>query len=133
MAATTAKSQKAKGRSLQKWVRARLIDRLGLDPEDVLSTPMGVAGCDLYLSPAAQKRFPFGVECKNTERLAIWEDLAQAETNAAEVGLTPLLVFKRARSETYVTMRWSDFEELIRSGSADRTTDPVAEPVPEPV
>lgn len=119
MVATTAKSQKEKGRRLQKWVRRRLIEGLGIDPGDVLSTPMGLPGCDLYLSPAARAKFGFGVECKNRESIGIWAALDQAEKNAAGVGLKPLLVFKRAGSETYAVLRWADFEALVGGGEAD--------------
>ena len=66
----------------------------------------------VVLNTEQGKSFRKGPEYRPDVRV-IWEDLAQAETNAAEVGLTPLLVFKRARSETYVTMRWSDFEVLV--------------------
>jgi hypothetical protein len=55
--ATTSASRKAKGRRLQQAVRQDLIDRLGIDPGDILSTAMGQSGCDLYLSPAARERF----------------------------------------------------------------------------
>jgi len=50
----TIASAKAKGRNLQKRVREDLINQLGIDPKDVLSTPMGLNGCDIYLSKAAR-------------------------------------------------------------------------------
>jgi len=61
------------------------------------------------LSPAARKLFPFAVECKNQEKLNIWSSLEQAEQNAGEH--IPLLVFKRNRSKTYISM---DINDLIK-------------------
>ena len=114
MVATTPTSRKAKGRRLQQAVRQDLVDHLGIDPGDVQSTAMGQAGCDLYLSPAARGRFPFGVECKHQERLALpawWE---QCSTNAEKEGLTPLLLVKQSRKEPLAVLRWSDLIRLIR-------------------
>ena len=54
MTANTPASRKAKGRRLQQAVRQDLIDCLGIDPGDILSTAMGQSGCDIYLSPAAR-------------------------------------------------------------------------------
>ena len=71
MTANTPASRKAKGRRLQQAVRQDLIDRLGIDPGDILSTGMGQSGCDIYLSPKARERFPFGVECKAQEAIAL--------------------------------------------------------------
>jgi hypothetical protein len=73
MTANTPASRKAKGRRLQQAVRQDLVDRLGIDPGDVMSTAMGQSGCDLYLSPAARAQFPFGDECKAQERIALPE------------------------------------------------------------
>ena len=104
-------SAKAKGRRLQNAVadaiRARFPD---LEPDDVRPAIMGASGEDVLLSPAARKRFPYSVECKNTERLNVWEALRQAEANCGEH--TPLLVFTRNRSKTYVAIEWSQFLEL---------------------
>jgi hypothetical protein len=112
--ATTPASRKAKGRRFQQAVRQDLVDHLGIDPGDILSTAMGQAGCDLYLSPAARALFPYGVECKAQETISLpawWE---QCESNASKVGLIPLLVFKRNREEPLAVLRWSDLIRLIR-------------------
>ena len=113
MTANTPASRKAKGRRLQQAVRQDLIDRLGIDPGDILSTAMGQSGCDLYLSPAARERFPFGVEAKRQEQVALWSWWKQCETNASKVGLVPLLVFKRNREEPLAVLRWEDLLALL--------------------
>jgi hypothetical protein len=112
--ATTPASRKAKGRRLQQAVRQDLIDCLGIDPGDILSTAMGQGGCDLYLSPAARERFPFGVECKHQEAIALPAWWKQCECNASKVGLIPLLVFKRNREGALAVMRWGDLLALLR-------------------
>ncbi|WP_461368498.1 putative PDDEXK endonuclease [Candidatus Darwinibacter acetoxidans] len=113
MTANTPASRKAKGRRLQQAVRQDLIDRLGIDPGDILSTAMGQSGCDLYLSPAARSVFPFGVECKAQERIALPEWWQQCTRNAAAEGLVPLLVFKRNREEPLAVLRWEDLLALL--------------------
>jgi hypothetical protein len=112
--ATTSASRKAKGRRFQQAVRQDLVDRLGIDPGDILSTAMGQAGCDLYLSPAARERFPFGVECKAQERIALPEWWQQCTANAAAEGLAPLLVFRRNREDALAVLRWTDLLSLLR-------------------
>ena len=113
MVATTPASRKAKGRRLQQAVRQDLVDRLGIDPGDVQSTGMGQSGCDLYLSPAARERFPYGVECKAQERIALPEWWQQCTRNAAAEGLTPLLVLKQSRREPLAVLRWEDLLGLL--------------------
>ena len=114
MTANTPASRKAKGRRLQQAVRQDLVDRLGIDPGDILSTAMGQGGCDLYLSPAARAQFPFGVECKAQERIALPEWWQQCTANAAAEGLTPLLVFRRNREDALAVLRWTDLLSLLR-------------------
>jgi hypothetical protein len=113
MTANTPASRKAKGRRMQQAVRQDLVEHLGIDPGDILSTAMGQAGCDLYLSPAARERFPFGVECKAQERIALPEWWQQCTRNAAVEGLTPLLVLKQSRREPLAVLRWEDLLALL--------------------
>ncbi len=114
MVAGTPQSRKSKGRVFQQHLREDLITHLNINPDDILSTAMGQGGCDLYLSPAARSRFPYGVEAKRQENLSLpawWE---QCTGNASKVGLTPLLVFKRNREEPLAVLRWSDLLMLLR-------------------
>ena len=119
MTANTPASRKAKGRRLQQAVRQDLVDRLGIDPGDILSTAMGQSGCDLYLSPAARERFGFGVECKAQERIALPEWWQQCARNAAAEDLTPLLVFRRNREDALAVLRWEDLLALLQNISAN--------------
>ena len=114
MTANTPASRKAKGRRLQQAVRQDLVEHLGIDPGDILSTAMGQSGCDLYLSPAARAQFPFGVECKAQERIALPEWWKQCARNAAAEGLAPLLILKQSRREPLAVLRWEDLLVLLR-------------------
>lgn len=102
-------SCKGKGRRFQQEVRDDLIREFRLNPVDLQSTAMGQSGCDIYLSQAARDTFPFAVECKNVELLNIWTAMKQCEANAEKVGLRPLLVFRRNRTDPRAVLRWQDF------------------------
>lgn len=110
--AKTVSSRKSKGRRLQQQVKQIILDNYKqLEEGDIISTPMGVNGADLILSPKAKKIFPFSVECKNQEKLNIWSSLEQCEKNKDD--LIPLLVFKKNYSKTYISMDINDFIKII--------------------
>ena len=46
-------SAKAKGRRFQQWGRDKLIESLGIHPEDIESRSMGAGGEDLIMARAA--------------------------------------------------------------------------------
>lgn len=111
--ANTPQSRKAKGRKLQQEVRDTILRTFPkLEPDDVVSTSMGVSGADIKLSPAAKKVFPYSVEAKCQESISIWSALKQAEKNTPE-NQTSLLVFKRNHSKTYVTVEFDHFMNMI--------------------
>jgi len=114
MVAKTTATKKAKGIAFQKDVKASLVSILGINPDDILSTPSGVPGCDLYLSPEARKKFDFGIECKRQEpaSLVIYDALSQCITNAQECNRRPLLVFRRNNHPAFVALRRSDFQDM---------------------
>ena len=105
------KSAKAKGRRLQRQIADDIQSHFNLAESDVKPALMGETGADIKLSQFARECFPFSVECKNTERLRIYDALSQAERNAGD--LTPLLIFKRNRGEVYCCLKWEDFLGLF--------------------
>ena len=107
-------SCKKKGRALQNLVRDSLTAELGIPPEDILSVPGGVPGCDILLSASARRRFPYGIECKNQASLRLGEALDQTVRNAEIAGLTPLLVFKRRGESPWAVLPWVEFVQLIK-------------------
>lgn len=106
-------SAKAKGRRLQQELVAAILATFDaqLQPDDVTSRSMGAGGCDVLISPAARRCFPFAPECKNTESLNIWKAIAQAEENAA-AGTTGIVVFRRNNVKPYVALPLDVFMDL---------------------
>ena len=105
-----AKSAKAKGRKLQNYVVKELRKAYPeLDDDDIKSQIMGVSGEDVVFSPLAKRLIGLSFECKNQERLNLWDSLSQAENNCEE--RMPVLVFKRNRSKTYAAI---PFDFLIK-------------------
>ena len=110
------RSAKNKGKRLQNKVRDLLLETFNqLEPDDVRSAIMGEQGEDIKLSPAARKIIPYSFECKNQEAINIWSSLQQAEENSGDYD--PVLIFKRNRSKTYVTLELEDFLKLINDRS----------------
>ena len=106
------RSAKNKGKRLQNKVRDLILEKFNtLEPDDVRSITMGDSGEDILLSPAARRKFPFSVECKNQEQLNIWSSLEQAETNSGKH--IPLLVFKRNRTKMYAVLEFDKLLELL--------------------
>ena len=77
------RSRKNKGKRLQNKVRDILLEAFqDLEQDDIRSAIMGESGEDIKLSPAARKLIPYSIECKNQEKLNIWEGLSKAEENS---------------------------------------------------
>lgn len=111
-------SAKAKGRRLQQYVAKTLFEGFSsLYPElardDIKSTSMGVSGVDILLSPLARKLIPLAIECKHREQLVVPTVFEQHHAKYKESREVPVLVHRRNRSETLVTLRWSDFLEVL--------------------
>ena len=105
-------SRKGKGRRLQNFLKEKLYDYFPtLRQGDVKTAVMGESGEDIILSPAARDLIPFSFECKNQERLNIWESLSQAEENAGDY--IAAVVFKRNRTKTYITIELEEFLKII--------------------
>ena len=96
-------SAKAKGRRLQQWFRDQLIEKLEVHPEDVESRSMGAGGEDLIMARQnAREKFPYSVECKNQEKLNIWESYSQAVDNCKDY--EPVVVIKRNNHKPLVVV-----------------------------
>ena len=108
------KSSKAKGRRLQNMIRDRLraVFSSSLEEDDIKSQTMGMTGEDIVLSPAARKLIPYSIECKNVERLNVWQCLKQAEDNTHE-DCSPALVIKRNQTKPYIMIPLKLWIDLI--------------------
>ena len=105
-------SAKAKGRKLQKWMRELLIKKLDIHPEDIESRSMGAGGEDLIMARAAREKFPMSVECKNQEKVNIWESYKQAEENSKDY--EPVVVIKRNNSKPLVLVDAEYFVSMFK-------------------
>lgn len=102
-------SCKAKGRRLQQDVCQAFIERSGeiLKKDDVTSTSMGAPGEDVKFSPLARQLYPFSIECKNVEKLNIWDAIKQAESQNR--GWKPMVCFSKNGEDIYVAVKLKDF------------------------
>ena len=105
-------SAKAKGRKLQKWMRELLIEKLDIHPEDIESRSMGAGGEDLIMARAAREKFPMSVECKNQEKVNVWESYKQAEDNSKDY--EPVVVIKRNNSIPLVLVDAEYFVSMFK-------------------
>ena len=105
-------SAKAKGRKLQKWMRELLIEKLDIHPEDIESRSMGAGGEDLIMARAAREKFPMSVECKNQEKVNVWESYKQAEENSKDY--EPVVVIKRNNSKPLVLVDAEYFVSMFK-------------------
>jgi len=107
-------SAKAKGRRLQQWVRDQLIEQLDVHPEDIESRSMGAGGEDLIMARAAREKFPYSIECKNVEKLNVWEAYEQAKSNCGDY--EPLVVMKKNGKKPLVVV---DAEYFVKIHDKD--------------
>lgn len=111
------KSSKAKGRRLQNMVRDKLRAAFSsLEEDDIKSQTMGMTGEDIVLSPAARKLIPYSIECKNVERLNVWECIKQTESNVAK-GCAPALVIKRNQTNPYIMVPLDIWIDIISNNT----------------
>ena len=111
-------SAKAKGRRLQQQFRELLIEELGIHPEDIESRSMGAGGEDLIMARAARQKFPFSIECKNVEKLNVWEAYKQAEENSKDY--EPVVVMKKNNHKTLVVIDAEHFVKIHKDSNLSK-------------
>ena len=110
-------SAKAKGRNLQKWVVNKLIEEFNIHPEDIKSCSMGAGGEDVVMARAARDKFPFSVECKNVEKLNVWDAYEQAKANSS--GYEPIVVMKKNHKKPLVVLDAEHFISMVKDNVKD--------------
>jgi|TARA_X000001316_G_C922075_1_gene36871 hypothetical protein len=103
-------SAKAKGRRLQQWFRNLLIEKLEIHPEDIESRSMGASGEDLIMARAAREKFDYSIECKNVEKLNVWEAYEQAKSNSGDY--EPIVIMKKNGKTPLVVLDAEYFVQL---------------------
>ena len=111
-------SAKAKGRRLQQQFRELLIEELGIHPEDIESRSMGAGGEDLIMAIAAREKFPYSIECKNVEKLNVWEAYKQAEENSKDY--EPVVVMKKNNHKTLVVIDAEHFVKIHKDSNLSK-------------
>ena len=111
-------SAKAKGRRLQQQFRELLIEELGIHPEDIESRSMGAGGEDLIMARAARQKFPYSIECKNVEKLNVWEAYKQAEENSKDY--EPVVVMKKNNHKTLVVLDAEFFVKIYQKSNLSK-------------
>ena len=111
-------SAKAKGRRLQQWTRDQLIEHLFISDEDVESRSMCAGGEDLIMSKDARRKFPYSIECKNVEKVNVWDAMEQAKANAKKG--EPLVIIKRNNSKPLAVV---DAEFFIKQHTPSTVED----------
>ena len=99
-------SCKAKGRKLQQYIAEQISNILGIPwgkDELIRSRGMGQSGVDVPVVGKAKELFPWSIECKNTEKLNLWQSVKQARDNQQD-GTDWLLVVKRNHESPVVVM-----------------------------
>ena len=110
MTANTVSSRKQKARNLQKYVADKLLSIYTcLTKDDIKSTPMGCGGSDIWLSQSAKSFFPYDVECKNVEKLNVWDAWDQVQGRIKD--LIPLVIIKKNHRKPLAVI---DLDEFIR-------------------
>lgn len=112
-------SRKAKGRRLQYWVAEKVATLLGVtfDQQDdtcpVHSREMGQSGSDVYIrDKELAKRFPYSIECKNTETFSMYSTIKQVKANT-KPGQEWVIFHKKNHSDPVAVISAEHFFELI--------------------
>mgnify|MGYP003667114851 FL=1 len=111
-------SAKAKGRRLQQQFRDLLIEHLEIHPEDIESRSMSAGGEDLIMARAAREKFPYSIECKNVEKLNVWEAYKQASENSKDY--EPLVVMKRNNQKALVVLDAEQFVKIYQKSNLSK-------------
>ena len=72
---------------------------------------MGESGEDLKMARAAREKFPLSIECKNVEKLNVWQAYDQACENSGEY--EPVLIMKKNRKKPLVVVDAEYFIKLF--------------------
>lgn len=112
------KSAKAKGRNLQNHVAKLIRDTFELPAEDVKGATMGEPGVDIKLSRRARDCFPFAVECKAHNRMALFRIWEQTVANAKKECLMPMAVVKENHKKPLAVVELDTLMKLLEAANA---------------
>ena len=82
---------------------------------------MGAGGEDLIMARSVRKKCPYSIECKNQEKINIWESYKQANENSKDY--EPVVVLKRNKHKPLVLVDAEYFVELHNRVAKELTID----------
>ena len=115
--AISVSARKAKGRKLQQDVCKMISELTGFSfgPDlPISSRGMGQSGTDVRLESAVLKEFPFSVECKRQENMAIYSWINQARANQIS-GTEWLLVLRQNQDVPVVVLDAVHFFKILKN------------------
>ena len=65
------------------------------------------------MARAAREKFPYSIECKNVEKLNVWEAYKQASENSKDY--EPLVVMKKNNHKTLVVLDAESFVKIFKN------------------
>ena len=71
---------------------------------------MGSQGEDIIMGKQSRDKFPYSIECKNQERVNVWNAYDQASENCK--GYEPLVVIKKNRTKPLVVIDAEHFKVI---------------------
>jgi hypothetical protein len=75
---------------------------------------MGAGGEDLIMARAAREKFPHSIECKNVEKLNVWDAYEQAEANSGDY--EAIVIMKKNGKKPLVVVDAEYFIRMYRQG-----------------
>jgi hypothetical protein len=103
---------KAKSRKLQQFARDKILSlHPTFRPEDCKSTPMGVQGPDVQLSPFITDVLPIQVECKSYAKIAVYKWYEQAKSHGK---FEPVLFVKQNNSKPLAIVDAEHYMSLLK-------------------
>lgn len=114
----TVSSRKNKGRELQKYVCCKLAEILKIDYRqdddncEIHSREMGQSGTDIVLRGTAREIIKFDIECKNVEKLKLYEAIDQSRLNTQK-GRDWLVVHKKNHNKPIAILDFEVFVNLL--------------------
>lgn len=113
-------SAKSKGRTLQYTVCEDIAELLGINfnqQDDnclIHSREMGLNGTDVVLRGKAKELFPYSIECKACETLAIPKWIEQAKSNIQDNTDWMLIVKKQSIGKPICIVDWENFKNIFK-------------------
>lgn len=111
-------SRKAKGRRLQNLVAGKISKILNIPwgkDKLIQGREMGQSGVDIKLYGEAKEKFPFAIECKNTEKMSLTSWVKQAKENLGDFKYW-MIVYKKNNFKPVVILDLDDFIKILEKG-----------------